>query len=209
MPTFLSGGVSIRLQSYEPTPSGAHPALILFHGAGGNVDHWLRYLAPAITRLGIALYAVHYFDRTKTQRADPALIEDGIHVPSGSLPLPTPSPTSPRYPRLIPAASPWSASRSAPSSPSLSLPRRSLFALLSTSPAASPNPGPPAPPQPFPTPSSCTAKLTPPCRSLTLVTWTTCSRAWRFVIRPSCSPTRDTGSPRRPTSASWQPSPRS
>jgi carboxymethylenebutenolidase len=81
MPTFLSGGVSIRLQSYEPTHPGTHPALILFHGAGGNVDHWLQYLAPAITRLGVALYAVHYFDRTKTQRADPALIEDGIHVP--------------------------------------------------------------------------------------------------------------------------------
>jgi len=81
MPTFLSGGVSIRLQCYEPNTPGAHPALILFHGAGGNVDHWVQYLVPGINRLGIALYAVHYFDRTKTQRADPALIEDGIHVP--------------------------------------------------------------------------------------------------------------------------------
>ena len=81
MPTFLSGGVAIRLQAYEPETPAPYPALILFHGAGGNVDRWLQYLAPGINRLGIALYAVHYFDRTKTQRADPALIENGVHVP--------------------------------------------------------------------------------------------------------------------------------
>ena len=81
MPTFVSGGVSVRLQAYEPAGPGPHAALILFHGAGGNVDRWLQYLAPTINRLGIAVYAVHYFDRTKTQRATPALIEDGVHVP--------------------------------------------------------------------------------------------------------------------------------
>ena len=81
MPTFLSGGVPIRLQAHESAAPGPHPTVILFHGAGGNVDHWLQYLAPAINRLGINIYAVHYFDRTKTQRADPALIQDGIHVP--------------------------------------------------------------------------------------------------------------------------------
>lgn len=81
MPTFQSGGVTIRLQSYKPTTPGSHPALILFHGAGGNVDHWLQYIAPAITSAGIALYAVHYFDRTGTVRADPALIQDGVHFP--------------------------------------------------------------------------------------------------------------------------------
>jgi carboxymethylenebutenolidase len=81
MLTFLSGGVPIRLQAYEASAPGPHPAVILLHGAGGNVDHWLQYLAPAINRLGISIYAVHYFDRTKTQRADPTLIQDGIQVP--------------------------------------------------------------------------------------------------------------------------------
>jgi carboxymethylenebutenolidase len=81
MPTFQSGGVPIRLRSFLPTAPGPHPALILLHGAGGNVDHWLNYLAPAINRLGIALFAVHYFDRTQTKRAEPALILDGIHFP--------------------------------------------------------------------------------------------------------------------------------
>jgi carboxymethylenebutenolidase len=81
MQTFLSGAVPIRLQSYKPDIAGSHPALILFHGAGGNVDRWLQYIAPAINALGIALFAVHYFDRTKTLRADPAMIQDGIHFP--------------------------------------------------------------------------------------------------------------------------------
>jgi len=81
MSTFLSGGVPIRIQAYNATTPGTHPALILFHGAGGNVEHWLQYLTPAINRLGINIYAVHYFDRTKTQRADLTLIQDGVHVP--------------------------------------------------------------------------------------------------------------------------------
>ncbi len=81
MSTFLSGGVTIRLQSYHPATPGPHPALILFHGSGGNIDHWLHYIAPAINAMGIALFAVHYFDRTQTTRADPALLQDGIHVP--------------------------------------------------------------------------------------------------------------------------------
>ncbi len=81
MQTFLSGGVPIRLECFRPKTSAPCPALIFFHGAGGNVDQWLKYIAPAINSFGIALYAVHYFDRTKTVRADPALIQDGIHVP--------------------------------------------------------------------------------------------------------------------------------
>jgi carboxymethylenebutenolidase len=81
MATFQSGGLPIRLESYRPGTPGPHPALVFLHGSGGNIDHWLKYLAPAINSLGIALYAVHYFDRTSTVRADAALIQDGIHFP--------------------------------------------------------------------------------------------------------------------------------
>ncbi|MGI4758787.1 MAG: alpha/beta hydrolase family protein [Janthinobacterium lividum] len=81
MPTFLSGTVPIRLQSHKPDTPGQHPALILFHGSGGNVDRWLQHIAPAVNAMGVALFAVHYFDRTKTTRADPAMIQDGIHFP--------------------------------------------------------------------------------------------------------------------------------
>ncbi len=81
MPTFQSGGVPVRLQCYKPTTPGPYPALILFHGAGGNMDYWLKYIAPAVNSAGIALFAVHYFDRTGTVRADPAQIQDGVHFP--------------------------------------------------------------------------------------------------------------------------------
>ncbi len=78
--TFPSGGRPIRLTATEPaTPN--HPAILLLHGAGGNIDFWLDRISPFIARLGIAVYAVHYFDRTGTQRADAALLSDGRHVP--------------------------------------------------------------------------------------------------------------------------------
>lgn len=81
MPTFFSGNVPIRLESHYPKSPGPHPALIFFHGAGGNVDRWLQAIAPAVNAAGIALYAVHYFDRTRTSYADLAMIQDGIHFP--------------------------------------------------------------------------------------------------------------------------------
>jgi carboxymethylenebutenolidase len=79
--TFLSGGRTIRLNVTEPATPGPHPAILLLHGAGGNVDFWLDRISPFIERLGIAIYAVHYFDRTGTIRADLPTLSDGVHVP--------------------------------------------------------------------------------------------------------------------------------
>jgi carboxymethylenebutenolidase len=79
--TFRSGGRDIRIDIHEPTTPSAHPAIILMHGAGGNVGLWLDRLAPLLSSAGIALYAPHYFDRTNTVRADLAAITDGVHVP--------------------------------------------------------------------------------------------------------------------------------
>ena len=45
------------------------------------MDRWLQHLAPAVNAMGVALFAVHYFDRSRTTRADPAMIQDGIHFP--------------------------------------------------------------------------------------------------------------------------------
>jgi carboxymethylenebutenolidase len=82
MQTTLSiGGKHIRLDAFEPHTSAPHPALLLLHGAGGNADYWLDQLTPVIARLGIAVYAVHYFDRTGTIRADLQTLSDGLHVP--------------------------------------------------------------------------------------------------------------------------------
>ena len=82
--TFLSGGRPIRLNFTDPpspSPAKPIPAILLLHGAGGNVDFWFDRIAPTLARLGIAIFAVHYFDRTGTTRADPALLRDGTHVP--------------------------------------------------------------------------------------------------------------------------------
>ncbi len=77
----MSGGKAVRIDGAEPAGPGAHPALVLLHGAGGNTDFWLERIAPLVARLGVAVYAVHYFDRTSTTRADPAMLADGKHVP--------------------------------------------------------------------------------------------------------------------------------
>ena len=75
--------VPIRLYAQEPPPESGkgHAAIILLHGAGGNLDFWTSRFGPYLQEAGIALYAPHYFDRTGTTRADPALLRDGPHVP--------------------------------------------------------------------------------------------------------------------------------
>lgn len=81
MPTFLSGGRTIHIDQHEPTTPGPHPAIVLLHGSGGNIGFWSDRIAPHLTRLGIALYAIHYFERTGTTRAEYATIMDGVHFP--------------------------------------------------------------------------------------------------------------------------------
>ena len=80
--TLQVGDTPIRLDVHEPTPAGRpHPAIVLLHGSGGNVDFWSERIAPHVTSAGLALFSPHYFDRTGTTRADYATIIDGKHVP--------------------------------------------------------------------------------------------------------------------------------
>jgi carboxymethylenebutenolidase len=81
MSIFFSGGKTIRLRAIEPEGPGPFPAILLLHGSGGDVSFWLDRVAPFITRLGVSLFAVQYFDRTGTERADLQIITDGHHVP--------------------------------------------------------------------------------------------------------------------------------
>lgn len=82
MASFVSGGVPVRIDQQEPAAAGKHPAILLLHGSGGNVGFWFERIAPQLGRLNLGLYAAHYFDRTKTIRADRETILDGYHFPT-------------------------------------------------------------------------------------------------------------------------------
>jgi carboxymethylenebutenolidase len=82
MARFTSGGVPIRIDEQEAGSAGRHPAILLLHGSGGNVSFWFDSIAPHLARLNLGLYAVHYFDRTGTTRANRETILDGFHFPT-------------------------------------------------------------------------------------------------------------------------------
>ena len=81
MLSFTSGGKTIAIDCHEPSGPGPFPAILLLHGSGGNIGFWTERVAPYLATLHVALYAVHYFDRTGTVRADATTILDGVHFP--------------------------------------------------------------------------------------------------------------------------------
>src|SRR5947209_6662044 len=81
MASFTSGGKTIAIDCHEPPGPGPFPAILLLHGSGGNIGFWSERVAPYLATLGISLYAVHYFDRTGTSRAEATTILDGVHYP--------------------------------------------------------------------------------------------------------------------------------
>ena len=81
MNTYGSGGQMLRIDHHQSATSGRQPALILLHGAGGNVGYWFDRFSPALTRFGVSAFAPHYFEKTGTARATPELILDGRHFP--------------------------------------------------------------------------------------------------------------------------------
>lgn len=70
--TFESDGKRIRIDRFLPATHGGQqrlPAVVGLHGAGGSSE---RMAEPAILLAahGLAVYVLHYFDRTETIRAD-------------------------------------------------------------------------------------------------------------------------------------------
>ena len=79
--TYTSNQRSIRVDTSIPAGPGPHPAIVLLHGSGGNSGAWLERITPFVTRLKVAVFAIHYFDCTGAARAEPGELYDGIHVP--------------------------------------------------------------------------------------------------------------------------------
>ena len=68
--SFISGGKSIRLDSFLPSANGkAFPAVVALHGSGGG-HTTMSEPATLLARHGFAVYVLHYFDRTGTTFAD-------------------------------------------------------------------------------------------------------------------------------------------
>ena len=73
--TYESGGKQIPVDSFLPAGGGAHPAVIVLHGSGGMWNPIYRQYAEQFSRLGYAVYVIHYFERTGTHWADDPTIE--------------------------------------------------------------------------------------------------------------------------------------
>jgi dienelactone hydrolase len=77
---FHSDGHRIRMDVYQPTSGGRHPAVIVVHGSSGVhrivSDTASRY-ARALAKQGLVAFVVHYFDATGTFMAD--LAEEAEH----------------------------------------------------------------------------------------------------------------------------------
>lgn len=68
--TFASGGKPIRLDGYLPSSNGERfPAVIALYGSGGGLAG-MSEPASLLASQGLAVYVLHYFDRTDTESAD-------------------------------------------------------------------------------------------------------------------------------------------
>jgi carboxymethylenebutenolidase len=71
--TFVSDGVRIPVDCFEPGGSGPRPAIVALHGSGGyGGGGRARSLAGPVASLGYSVFLPHYFRRTGTERSDAA-----------------------------------------------------------------------------------------------------------------------------------------
>ncbi len=67
--TFQSGGKEIRIDRFLPASADKFPAVIALHGSGGG-HFGMTEPARQLANDGIAVYVLHYFDRTNTVRVE-------------------------------------------------------------------------------------------------------------------------------------------
>ena len=69
------------MEQHEPPAAGVHPGILVLHGSGGAGSYWMDRFAPTLMKFGVAAYAPHYLQKTRSQRATPEMILDGKHFP--------------------------------------------------------------------------------------------------------------------------------
>ncbi len=77
--TFVSGGEKIPVERFDPREPGRgkRPAIVFLHGADGMNDRAREYRSACrmIADKGYIVFLVHYFERTRTRRADKDAID--------------------------------------------------------------------------------------------------------------------------------------
>ena len=73
--------MAIEMEQHEPPTAGVHPGILVLHGSGGAGSYWIDRFAPTLMKFGVAAYAPHYLQKTRSQRATPEMILDGKHFP--------------------------------------------------------------------------------------------------------------------------------
>jgi carboxymethylenebutenolidase len=82
MVSYRSGTVAIEMEQHEPpATAGARPGILVLHGSGGAGSYWMDRFAPTLMKFGVAAYAPHYLQKTRSQRATAEMILDGKHFP--------------------------------------------------------------------------------------------------------------------------------
>jgi hypothetical protein len=82
MVSYRSGTVAIEMEQHEPpATASARPGILVLHGSGGAGSYWMDRFAPTLTKFGVAAYAPHYLQKTRSQRATAEMILDGKHFP--------------------------------------------------------------------------------------------------------------------------------
>ncbi len=66
--SFQSGGRSIRVETFLPGGAGRHPAVVMLYGSGGAINGKgeMVALSRKLASEGMAVFLVHYFNRTRT-----------------------------------------------------------------------------------------------------------------------------------------------
>jgi carboxymethylenebutenolidase len=80
---FVSHRKKVAVELFELKAPGAHPAIVLLHGAGGVGDDpksMLRERARELARAGYVVFIPHFFDRTGTKFSNPYRNRDFFQI---------------------------------------------------------------------------------------------------------------------------------